>query len=124
MDGGKEQGGWRMAGSRSDTFAHQRGFTSLPLRALRAFRLSAIPVPTPKNPFNPLPKSVDSPPPRPQPFRASPNTKPLSCLTWKAALWHNLSSLAFLVRTAGQEGGMVKTPIRFILLIRCYILLV
>ena len=41
------------------------------------------------------------------------------CLTQKAALWFNLSSPAFLVRTAGQEGDMVKTPIRFFPLIPC-----
>jgi hypothetical protein len=38
----------------------------------------------------------------------SANTKPLSCLTGKAALWHNLSSLAFLGKTGrGRNEGPV-----------------
>ena len=35
----------------------------------------------------------------------SPNTKPLPCLTQKAALWYTYLSLAFLAK---QEGGVIK----------------
>ena len=34
-------------------------------------------------------------------------TKPLSCLTWKAALWYNLWSLAFLGEAGrGHDKGL------------------
>jgi hypothetical protein len=42
----------------------------------------------------------------------SANTKPLSCLTGKAALWYNLSSLAFLGKTGrGRNEGPVLSPV-------------
>ena len=68
MDGGKEQGGMAHGGV---SLRHLRPSTGIHLSATpRLPRLPSFCDPRPPpNPFNPFPKSVDSPPPRFPSFR-------------------------------------------------------